>query len=115
MAEVDLRIQLGWRQRSRQMWLVAGDANTHFFHQIANGRRHVNNIRRLQIRDWIISDRAAFGQALSDHFQEFYRREPPNPWRWLASGADVLSATQQQDLITPFLEEEVKKAIRGFK
>ena len=87
--------------------------NTRFFHQIANGRRRANSIRRLQIGDRILNDQAAIGQALSDHFREFYRRRPPNRWRWLATGADVLSATQQQDLIIPFSEKEVKVAIRG--
>ena len=113
VAEMDLRIELDWRQRSRQRWLAARDANTHFFHQVANGRRRENSIRRLQIGDWVVTDQAAIGQALSDHFREFYHRGPPSRWRWLATGADALSVAQQQELITPFSEEEVKTAIRG--
>ena len=110
--EMDLRIELDWRQRSRQRWLAAGDTKTRFFHQVANGQRRENNIRRLKIGDRVITDQAAIGQALSNHFREFYRRGPPNRWRWLATGADALSVSQQQELITPFSEEEVKKAIR---
>ena len=44
VAEADIRIEMDWRQRSGQLWLAAGDANTRFFHQMANGRRHHNNI-----------------------------------------------------------------------
>ncbi|GKV02020.1 hypothetical protein SLEP1_g14507 [Rubroshorea leprosula] len=33
-----------WRQKSRCNWVRMGDANTRFFHKIANGRRAQNNI-----------------------------------------------------------------------
>ena len=39
VAEVDLRVEMDWRQRSRHLWLVAGDANKKFFRQAANGWR----------------------------------------------------------------------------
>ena len=39
VAEVDYRFEMDWRQRSRLLWLAAGDANTRCFHQSANGRR----------------------------------------------------------------------------
>ena len=56
VAELDLRQEIDWRQRSRQLWLAAGDANTQFFHQVACGRRRQNFIQRLQIRDQVIVD-----------------------------------------------------------
>ena len=42
VAELDLRQEMDWRQRSRQLWLAAWDANTRFFHQIASRRRRQN-------------------------------------------------------------------------
>jgi hypothetical protein len=36
-----------WRQRSRQKWLLQGDANTAYFHAITNGRRCKCAISRL--------------------------------------------------------------------
>ena len=30
--------EIFWRQRSRQNWILRGDANTAYFHAIANGR-----------------------------------------------------------------------------
>ena len=113
VAKVDLHIEMDWRQRSRQLWLIAGDANTRFFHQVANGRRRANNIRRLQINDQTYSEGTAIGQALTDHFRDFYRRGPPCRWRWCATGAANLLPTQHQQLTVPFSEEEVKVAIRG--
>jgi mannosylglycoprotein endo-beta-mannosidase len=31
--------ELYWQQRGRQQWILEGDANTAFFHAMANGRR----------------------------------------------------------------------------
>ena len=113
VAEADLRIEMDWRQRSREHWLSAGDANTRFFHQMANGRRRLNGIRRLRIGDRVLNDQAAVGQAFAEHFRDFYRRGPTNQWRWLATGASVLDPSQQQKLILPFSEDEVKDALQG--
>ena len=77
VAEVDLRVEMDWRQRSRQLWLEAGDANTRFFHQVANGWRQQNQVGRLQIGDRIHSDPLSIGQARADHFRAFYRCGPP--------------------------------------
>ena len=113
VAEVDYRIEMDWRQRSRLLWLAAGDANTRFFHQSLNGRRRQNCIRRLQIGGRILSGHSTIGQAIADHFREFYRRGPANQWRWRATGASILLPAQQQDLIASFSDDEVKAAIRG--
>ena len=111
VAKVDLHIEMDWCQRSRQLWLTAGDANTRFFHQVANGRRRVSNMHQLQISDQTYSKQSVISQALSDHFRNFYCCGPPCRWRWRATRAATLPLTQQQHLTVPFSEEEVKVAI----
>ena len=59
VAEADLRIEMDWRQRSRELWLSVRDSNTRFFHQMANRRRRLNGIRRLRIGDRVLSDQSA--------------------------------------------------------
>ena len=86
VVEADLRFEMDWRQRSRQLWLAAGDANTKFFHQAANARRRTNRIGRLRLGDSVINGQAVVGQALADHFRSFFRRGPPNSWRWTCMG-----------------------------
>ena len=104
---------MDWRQRSRQLWLEAGDANTRFFHQVANGWRRQNQVRRLRIGDWIHSDPPSVGQALADHFRAFYRRGPPNRWKWTPTTVPTINPAQQQLLIRRFSNEEIKAAVWG--
>ena len=56
VVETDLIIEMDWRQRSRQLWLAAGDADTRFFHQMVNGQRRLNRIRRLRIGEHVLSN-----------------------------------------------------------
>ena len=113
MAATDLWVEMDWRQRSRQLWLAAGDANTRFFHQAANGRRLANRIKRLRMGDRVITSQAAVGRALADNFRGFFKRGPPNSWRWTGAGASCLSLDEQGSIIGPFLVDEVRAAING--
>ena len=58
---------------------------------------------------------AAVGTALATHFLAFYQKGPLNKWEWTGEGAASLLEGQQERLIRPFTEEEVKSAIQGLK
>ena len=109
VAELDLRQEMDWRQRSRQLWLAARDANTRFFHQVASGRRRQNFIQRLRIGAQVIVDQALVGQALSDH----YRRGLPNRWKWTPTTATMVTSSQKSQLSMSFSIDEVKAAVWG--
>ena len=113
VAEVDLKYETDWGQRSRQIWLAVGDANTQFFHHFVIGRRRQNQIRSLWVGEQTVRDQTSVGQALATHFREFYRWGPPNKWGWMPITASTLPFDQKQKLICPFSPEEVKAAIWG--
>jgi mannosylglycoprotein endo-beta-mannosidase len=58
-----------WRQRSRIKWIVQGDANTAYFHAIANGRRRKCAITTLSTPSGPVSDQ----QDIQAHVYAFYR------------------------------------------
>jgi hypothetical protein len=57
-----------WRQRGNQNWILQGDANIAYFHDIANGRR-----RKCAIRSLNSEEGNFFGQqAIQEHIYKFY-------------------------------------------
>ena len=113
VANEDKKEEMDWRQRSRQVWLKEGDANTCFFHLAANGRRRMNQILRLRVGTQQHSGLQAMGRALTDHFWAMTRRGGPSRWRWAGRGASQLTTVQRDALIRPFTVEEVYSAIAG--
>ena len=78
VAAEDKKEEMDWSQRSRQLWLKEGDANTRFFHLAANERRRVNQITRIRVGTQQHSGPQAAGQALADHFWAMTRRGAPS-------------------------------------
>jgi hypothetical protein len=58
-----------WRQQSRIQWTLQGDANTAYFHAIANGRRRRCAITVLASPSGPITDKA----EIQEHIYNFYR------------------------------------------
>ena len=110
MATEDKKEELDWRQRSRQLWLKEGDANTRFFHLVANERRRMNKITRIRVGTQQHSGPQATGRAVADHFWVMIRRGAPSRWRWLGRGASQLTPEQRDSLVRPFTVEEVQSA-----
>ena len=113
MAKEDKKEEMDWRQRSRQLWLKEGDANTRFFHLVANERRRMNQILRIRVVTQQHSGPQAMGRALADHFWAMTRRGAPSRWQWAGRGASQLTTDQRAILSRPFMMEEVQSAIAG--
>jgi hypothetical protein len=107
-----------WRQRSRQKWILQGDANTAYFRAIANGRRRKCSIPYLWEGDHLLEDPV----ELSSHIYSFYKELfSAGPRSGVSLAADLwpprarVSADENAELTLPFLPEEVARAISGMK
>ncbi|GLT90583.1 hypothetical protein SLE2022_085080 [Rubroshorea leprosula] len=57
-----------WRQKSRSNWVKLGDANTRFFHKIANGRKACNGIVGLSCDGQWVEEPELVKKAAVDYF-----------------------------------------------
>ena len=48
-AKVSFMEEISWRQKSRALWLQAGDRKTKYFHKIANLHRKFNSISTIEV------------------------------------------------------------------
>lgn len=62
--------EIFWRQRSKQLWLSAGDKNMKYFHAACNKRRRTNRIVKLKDDDGEWFD---WQSGLQGLIESFYR------------------------------------------
>jgi len=58
-------------------WLVDGDRNTKFFHQVANRRRKFNVIHKIKVDDELFVD-AAVKNAIVNFYENLYHEDQPS-------------------------------------
>jgi hypothetical protein len=59
-----------WRQRGRLKWTLQGDANTKYFHVVANGRRRKCTISTLSSGAGFVSDKLEIQKLIYDFYRE---------------------------------------------
>ncbi|KAK1666668.1 hypothetical protein QYE76_054827 [Lolium multiflorum] len=107
-----------WRQRGRVRWVLQGDANTKYFHALANGRRRKCCISSLVSDQGLITDK----RLIQQHIYEFYRlllgsEEAricglnANAW-----GAEArVSQEENENLMRTFSEKELEMIVLEMK
>ncbi|KAK9995716.1 hypothetical protein SO802_020402 [Lithocarpus litseifolius] len=105
--------EIYWRQRSRSLWLKAGDKNTNFFHQRASQRRKKNNIMGLYDEEgvWHIDEDKIACIAEEYYKQLFTSSTSLNMDDVIVFVDRMVTEGMAHSLTRPYTEEEVKAAL----
>jgi hypothetical protein len=103
--ELNYREELMWRQRSRVMWLAAGDRNTCFF--------HLNRITRWKRMDGqFTEDEYELKYIVSQFYEKLYTLEGIEDMDRVLSIIPLkVTAEMNSKLLDPYTEGEVKEAL----
>ncbi|GAU43299.1 hypothetical protein TSUD_389980 [Trifolium subterraneum] len=105
-----LQASMNW-QKSRINWLREGDANSKFFHGIMSFRKRGNSIASFTVDGRSIEGVAEVRQHVFDHFQNHYRKVQFSRPDISGLSFSTVSELDREELIKPFLLEEIKTAI----
>ena len=64
--------EISWRQKSRVLHLKEGDANTRFFHRMANSNRKNNGIESLMVNGTLSSNQGMIADCITHFFMNLY-------------------------------------------
>jgi len=106
--------ELKWYERAKVKTLLEGDANTRFFHLVANGKHRKQHIYKLENdQGTLVGD-----TCLNSHITNYYKNlfgQPEHSEITLVEDhiSDIPQVSQEENdiLISPFTESEVRDAI----
>ncbi|XP_074346913.1 uncharacterized protein LOC141685724 [Apium graveolens] len=104
--------EIFWRQRSKQMWLQAGDQNSKYFHSFASNRRRNNQIDKLKNEDgqWLEWE-SGLAELISNHFSTLFTATEVD-WQEVVNFIpSTITSTQNYSLLHAITVEEVKCAL----
>ncbi|XP_074347311.1 uncharacterized protein LOC141686156 [Apium graveolens] len=104
--------EIFWRQRSKQLWLKAGDKNSKYFHKTASQRRRTNRIQKLQNSDgqWVDWENG-LPDLISQYFTELFSATESNWHEVVDCVTGTITERQNKELMKPVDEEEVRAAL----
>jgi mannosylglycoprotein endo-beta-mannosidase len=107
-----------WWQRGRQNWILFGDANTAYFHAIANGRRCKSVIHSLQSDHGLISNPQEIMQHICELYIGLMGTDEPKFMSLSASCWTEYARTsvkENDQLAITFLVEDLEEIVKSMK
>lgn len=100
------------RQKSRCLWLKAGDKNTSFFHNNIKLRRAGNQIEKIVVEGREFNDQEEIKEAAFNHFNSLLTAAPQqsDSIDFLSVVENKISNLQNQELDQEVTEEEIRFA-----
>ncbi|GKV32708.1 hypothetical protein SLEP1_g41295 [Rubroshorea leprosula] len=102
-----------WRQKARSNWVQLGDANTRFFHRMANGRRAQNSISGLMCDGRWVEEPTLVKKEVETYFRKLFQGEDWKRPRPAGIQFKQISTERKEWLERPFSEEEIEEALRS--
>ena len=101
-----------WLQRGRANWLMHGDHNTSFFHNVATDRKKRNNIKKLLDDSGIWREGKELKNHITDYFSKLFTSEVQHPNQEVLSLVRRRVTTEMNNaLLAPYTAEDVRKAL----
>lgn len=100
-----------WRQRAKQHWLRSADANTRFFHQYASHRRKKNLVEKLKGMDGTWCTGEDLAREIHGYYNNIFCSEGSGNSNFFTTIPQKISNALNLTLLSPFTEQEVKRAI----
>lgn len=106
-----------WRQRSRQLWLKAGDRNSRFFHNSVKGRKNLNRILMLlDNMDREHFSEGAKGDIALAFFRDLFTSSNPHDLDSFFTGFPERVTPEMNSVLTAEVSDtEIKNAAFGVK
>ncbi|GKU86141.1 hypothetical protein SLEP1_g705 [Rubroshorea leprosula] len=105
--------ELIWKQKSRSKWVREGDANTCFFHRVANGRRAQNSIAGLMCDGVWIEDPDVVKNETVKYFRSLFQGDSWNRPKPDGIKFQKIFEEKKEWLERPFSVEEIEEGLRS--
>lgn len=110
--------ELKWALRAKVRRVVQGDANTQFFHMIANGKHRKKRIFQLEQDEGTIIGQENLKLYITEYYKQLFGPPEENcvsPDESRVEDVPQLTAVENDILTAPFSEKEVFEAISQMK
>lgn len=103
--------EIFWRQRSKQLWLQAGEKNTKYFHASCNRRKRNNYIQRSKndAGEWVEWD-SGIPVMIKEYFQKLFAKDHCQEEAVLDCVLKHISDQQNGVLLQTVTPDEIKEA-----
>nr|XP_023874649.1 uncharacterized protein LOC111987174 [Quercus suber] len=106
--------EISWRQKSRMLHLKEGDANTKFFHKMANSNKRNNSIESLMVNGSLSSDQGEIADCFTQFFKKLYSEQQVDQPFPDVLVFPMISSDKALWLERPFEEGEIFDVIQNF-
>jgi hypothetical protein len=104
-----------WRQKSRSLWLEAGDRNTSYFHKQAEARKQFKKVTEIQVQNQTITDSEGIKAAATEAFENLYtetQRTDIDPKEYpLSLVPKLIQEDFNNNLTKEVTQQEIKEAL----